>query len=197
MELLNKFLNWLYEDTEFEVVRSPGKKITKRALLEAPRIPRQIAEHSLPAPEYLAQIAAAYEAKQLSALNEQYEVFFHSGYPNFVQWAETQVEKSAAFGGRFLLLTFDNASGIVTAATPGAREILGPTSFAVPLSQGAVHRLASAVADHFRNAEFRVRIERVENTFSRTGLPITTACDNVDILWAEANEVWAHGNRAA
>jgi hypothetical protein len=153
-------------------------------MLAAPKIPKQITQHCLPNPLRLAEIAAAYQATQLQILNEQYDSFFRSGYPNFVQWVETQVEKSAAFGGRFLLLTFDNSTGIVVAATPGAREVLAPNSYAVPISQSAVQRLAVAVADHFREAEFYVRIDRVENTFSRTGLQVTAACDNLDILWA-------------
>ena len=197
LELLDRFLYWLYEDTENGTGRSSSKSIPKRALLAAPKIPKQIAQHSLPSPQHLAEIAAAYQAKQLQILNEQYDAFFHSGYPNFVQWVESQVEKSAAFGGRFLLLTFENSTGIVTAATPGPREVLTPNSYAVPISQSAVQRLAAAVADQFRKAEFWVRLDRVENTFSRTGVQVTAACDHVDILWAEASEDEIRGNRAA
>jgi hypothetical protein len=183
LELLDKFLNWLYEDTADE----PGafKSVPKRALLAGPKIPKQIAQHSLPRPERLAEMAAAYQAKQTQQLNVEYETFFRSGYPNFLLWVETQVERSAAFGGRFLLLTFDNSSGIVTAATPGPREVLAPTSYAAPVSQSSVQRLAHAVAEHFRNAEFYVRIERVEGTFSRTGANVTAACDQLDIFWAD------------
>lgn len=194
MELLDRFLNWLYEDTANETGTPPRKRVSKRALLAAPKIPKQITQHSLPSRQSLAETAAAYQAKQLQALDEQYVAFFHAGYPNFVQWVETQVEKSAAFGGRFLLLTFDNSTGIVTAATPGPREVLAPNSYAVPISQSALPRLAAAVADHFYKAEFSVRMDRVESTFSRTGAQVTAACDNVDIFWAEASEDTARGN---
>jgi hypothetical protein len=197
LEFLDKFLHWLYEDTEGGMASPSSKRIPKRALLEAPKIPKQITQHSLPSPKRLAQIAAAYQAKQLQALNEQYDVFFQSGYPNFVQWVESQVEKSAAFGGRFLLLTFDNSTGIVTAATQGQREVATPNSYALPISQSAVQKLATAVSGHFRKAEFTVRLERVENSFSRTGVQLTAACDHLDILWAEASENESRANRAA
>ncbi len=189
LEWLDRFLSWLYyEDTE---------RIPKRALLAAPKIVKQITEHSLPTPESLAEIAAAYQAKQLETSNEHYAAFFDAGYANFVQWVESQMEKSAAFGGRFLQLTFENSTGIVTAATPGPREVLTPNSYALPISQAAVQMVAVAVADHFRKAEFCVRTERVENRFSRTGVRVTGACDNLDIVWAEAREDGALGNGRA
>jgi hypothetical protein len=185
LEFLDRFLDWLYEDAENQTGKSSAKKIPKRALLEAPKIAKQIAQHSLASPQRLAEIAAAYQAKQLQTLNEQYDAFFQSGYPNFVQWVESQVERSAAFGGRFLLLTLDNGTGIVTAATQGLRDVPTPNSYPLPISQSAVRRLATAVADHFRKAEFSVRLQHVENTFSRTGVQLTAACENLDILWAE------------
>jgi len=197
LEFLERFLNWLYEDAETKAASSSGKRAPKRALLEAPKTLKQITEHSPPSPQHLAEMAAAYRAKQLQEVSEQYDAFFHSGYPNFVQWVESQAEKSAAFGGRFLLLTFDNSTGIVTATTRGWREVVTPNSYALPIAQSAVPKLAAAVADHFRKAEFSVRLDRVENTFSRTGVQVTAACDNLDIIWAELSEEDARGNRAA
>jgi hypothetical protein len=185
LELIERFLIWLSEDPDRETKSVFAKKKKKPALLEAARELRQITQRSLPSPYRLAEIAARYEAKQLRESNAQYEAFMNSGYPNFVEWMESLVEKSALFGGGFLLLTFDNSSGIVTAATPGPREILLPTSYALPLSQSAVQKLAATAAHHFQKADFVVRVSRQETSALRTGAHFTPAYDCLDIVWTQ------------
>lgn len=185
MELIERFLIWLSEDPVRETESAFTKKKKRPALLEAAKELRQITQRSLPSPQTLAETAARYEARQLRESNLQYEAFLNTGYPNFVQWMEELIEKSAAFGGGFLLLTFDNASGIVTAATPGPREILPPTSYSLPLSHAAVQKLAARAAHHFQKADFTVRISRQETSALRTGAHFTPAYDCLDIVWAE------------
>ncbi len=174
---IERFLNWLNEDLEAR---------EKSASRRQPKTPRQITQRSPPTPQRLSEIATEYQAKQWRAANEQYEAFLQMGYPNFVLWVECLLEKSAAFGGCFLLLTFDNATSIVTASTPGPREILGPTSYALPISPTAVPRVAAATAEHFERSDFRVYSSRQESTCSRLGTQLTPAYDCLDIQWVEA-----------
>ncbi len=182
MEFVDRFLSWLnYEDVE----GGKGKSAPRLLLLEAPMSGRRIAEHSLPSPERLCEIAVGFEARQRRKGEAQYEAFVQLGYADFVNWVETQVERSAESGGRGLLLTFDHSAGIVAAATAGSLGISGAVPYAVPLSHTGVQRLAYAAAEHFRKADFRVRAERMEGSFSRTGGPVTAAYDVVDIYWAE------------
>jgi len=189
VEFVDKFLSWLnYEDIGVGKGKSGSKGAGPRLLLlEAPQVVRRIAEHSLPSPEHLCEIATAFEARQQRKGEEQYAAFLQLGFADFVNWAETQVEKSAESGGPGLLLTFDNSAGIVVAVSaPGtSRQVLGPVPYAVPLSHAAVQRLAYAAAEHFRKADFLVRVERVEGSFSRTGGQVTAAYDTVDIFWAD------------
>ena len=188
--LIQRFLDWLYEDLENRGTQSASlNKTSKRALL-GPATFRQITQRSLPSPERLSEIAAEYEARQRQIAKEDYQAFLNTGYPNFMQWVESLIEKSAAFGGRLLLLTFDNATGIVTATTPGRRQILPPTSYAVPIPQSAVQKLAAAAADHFQKADFLVHVSRQENTYSRLGAHLTPAYDCLDIFWTRTEGSW-------
>ncbi len=188
MEFVNRFLSWLnYEDAHGGNGR-PGSKgpAPRRLLLEAPTTVRRIAEHSLPSPERLCEAAVQFEAQQHRKNEQQYHAFMQLGFADFANWTETQVEKSAESGGPGLLLTFDNAAGIVVAAMAGPRPILGPVPYAVPLSHSGVQRLAYETAEHFRKADFYVRMERVEGSYSRTGGAVTTAYDAVDIYWLDS-----------
>ena len=189
MEFVDKFLSWLnYEDVEGGKGKSASKGGGPRLLLlEAPTTARRIAEHSLPSPERLCEIAAGFEARQQRKGEAQYEAFLQLGFADFVNWVETQVERSAESGGRGLMLTFDNSAGIVAAAPAGALEILGSVPYAVPLSHTGLQRLAYAAAEHFRKADFLVRVERMDGSFARTGGVITAAYDAVDIYWAESS----------
>lgn len=183
---LERFLNWLNEDlSNGGAGQPPANNTPKQPLLEAPKPPRLITQRSLPTPQRLWEIAHDYEVRQLQAANDQYDDFLNRGYPNFVQWVESLVEKSATFGGHFLLLTFDNSTGIVTATTPEPREILPPQSYALPISQSAVQRLVTALADHFQRAEFRVQMSRQESACSRLGAQFTPVYYCLDIYWAE------------
>jgi hypothetical protein len=183
--LIERFLNWLTEDPNAMATKASAQKTPKRAELPAPKIPKQITERSLPSPEHLCEIAAAFDARQRQTADDEYEAFFNAGYPNFTQWVESLVEKSANFGGRFLMLTFDNSSGIVTAATPGPGDNVTPNSYALPISQSPVQRVAAALVEHFEKANFEVRQTRQESSCSRTGAHFAPALDCLDILWAE------------
>jgi hypothetical protein len=187
VEFVDKFLNWLnYEDIQGGKGKSASKGGgPRRLLLEAPQAAGRIAEHCLPAPERLCEIAAAFEVKQRRKNEERYAAFLQLGFGDFVSWVETQVERSAESGGRGLMLTFDNSAGIVTATQAGALEMLGPVPYAVPVSHTGVQRLAYAAAEHFRKADFAVRVERIEGSFTRTSGQVTAAYDTVDIYWAE------------
>ena len=187
MEFIDKFLSWLnYEDGESGKARSASKAGAPRLLLlEAPQTARRIADRSLPTPERLCEIAAAFEARQQRKGEAQYEAFLQFGFPDFVNWAETQVERSAESGGRGLILTFDHSAGIVAAAAAGSLELLGPVPYAVPLFHTGMQRLAYAAGEHFRKADFRVRMERIEGGFSRTAGAVTAAYDTVDVYWAQ------------
>ena len=179
--LIETFLNWLNDDPK----NDNGAEVPEGGVVAAPTAVLQFMQRSLPSPQRLAEIADDYEARQQRTANEQYEAFVNTGYPNFVQWMESLVEKSAGFGGRLLLLTFDNCTGLVYAATPGPREILPPTSYALPISQPAVQRLAAMAADHFQKANFRVKLSRQEGSCSRLGTQSVPAYDCLDILWSE------------
>ena len=186
MEFIDKFLSWLnYEEGEGGKGRSASKVGAPRLLLlEAPQTARRIAERSLATPERLCEIAAAFEARQQRKGEAQYEAFLQFGFPDFVNWAETQVERSAECGGRGVRLTFDNSAGIVAATAAGSLELLGPVPYGVPLSHTGMQRLAYAAGEHFRKADFQVRVERSEGGFSRTAGLATAAYDTVDIYWA-------------
>jgi hypothetical protein len=197
--LIERFLNWLNEDTKNNGADSVSvDKPTKHALLGAPKAPLQITQRSLPSPHLLSEIAVEYDRTRLQISNEQYEAFFNSGgYAIFVQWVESLIEKSAAFGGPLLLLTFDNSTGIATATTPGPREILPPASYAMPISHSAVRKLVAALADHFQKAGFGVQLSRHESTCSRFSAQFTPAYDCLDILWAETKQRCASPQHSA
>lgn len=187
LEFIDKFLSWLnYEDIYVGKGKSMSKGgVPRRLLLEAPKIERTMEEHRLPSPERLCEIAMQFEARQQWKSDEQYESFLQLGYADFVYWVETQVERSAESGGRGLMLTFDHSAGMVVAATAGPRQTWGPVPYAVPISHTGLQKLAYAAAEHFRKADFLVRLERIEGSFSRTSGAMTAAFDTVDIYWAE------------
>jgi hypothetical protein len=180
--LFEKFLNWLSEGWENDSAQQPPK----RPLLAAPKAPRQITQRSLPSPQSLFEIAAEYGAKQQRLANEQYDAFLDTGYPNFIQWVESLVEKSATFGSYSLFLTFDNSTGIATASTSGPHQVLTPNSYALPISPSTLQKLAATAGDHFQKADFAVRLGRQEGTFLLTHAQPTASYDCLEILWAES-----------
>ena len=93
--MLDKFLGWLnYEDIgDGEGKVAVQRRHSQALLLEAPKSERRIAEHSLPSPERLCEMAAEFEARQQRKSEEQYDAFLQVGYADFVNWVETQVER--------------------------------------------------------------------------------------------------------
>lgn len=179
---IQTFLDWLnYQDPKSKQANNTA---AQRPMLAA-KVPLQIAERSLPTPQRLFEMASDYHAKRQQIANEQYQAFMKTGYPDFIQWLETCVEKSAALGGHLLLLTFDNSTGIVTAAARQPHELLPPIPYALPLSQSALQKLADSVADYFQKANFLVRVSRQESTSTRLGASFTPAYDCLDIVWAQ------------
>ncbi len=194
MALIERFLQWINEDPHSSrAKRVSHAEVPKQIAPPAPKAQLQIIapQRSLQSPQRLRELVAEHDAKQLQVATAQYESFVTTGYQSFMLWVESLIEKAATFGGRFLLLTFDNSSGIVTATTP-PREILSQTSYSLPITQSAVQRLVAATADHFRKAKFRVQMSRQESSFSRLGAQLAPAYDCLDILWAEMHYA-AHG----
>jgi hypothetical protein len=184
--IVQKFLTWLGEDSATSGVTTTLAERRDESIQSASlKTAEQITLRRSPLnPQRLVEIAAEYEARQLRESDEEYEAFLPEGYPNFLQWVESLIEQSASLGGRLLMLTFDNSTGIVS-ATAGVRKILAPTSIALPISQSALPRLAAAVTGHFQQASFQVQTSRRESTCSRFGTQSTPGYDCVDIFWME------------